>query len=529
MYLFMHKLKRVKNMFKRCIAVYICIFAVLCGICARLVYIVTSPHYTATLTHNTISVEISQNRGTVFDCNGKKLTNNGYTYTALVTPYDINNEDIAPYLNDFQKEQLREGYPVAVTVDTSFNSDTLSVVRAYDRYSAIAAHIIGYTDAEGNGVCGVESGYNDILNGETISAAFYKDGNGSVLHGIKPQIINNEPASGIMLTIDKKIQQIIEQVAEKELSLGAVVVIENGSGKIRGMCSVPAFSQKNIETALDDENSPFLNRALCSYSPGSVFKIVTAAAALESDVEFTFECTGSVKVGDRDFHCVSEHGNVDLCSALSQSCNCYFIKLALLLGADTVYSMAKNLGFLQEDKLCEGIVADEGGLTGLSVLNNSKGALSLFSFGQGDVEVTPVQIASMLQCITNGGKQYKPTLIEGITDNEGSITEAAKQMAPTFVLSESTANTLCEYLMSAVNNGTGKSAQTLSGDAGGKTATVQTGRYSDDGTELDNTWFAGFFANKKYSVVIFNESDEFSAKSCAPIFAQIANRICEMK
>lgn len=516
-------------MFKRCITVYICVFAIFCGICARLAYIVTSPRYTAALTHNTISVEISQNRGTIFDCNGEKLTNSEYTYTALVTPYDINNADIAGYLNDFQKERLREGYPVAVTVDTSFDSENFSVVRTYDRYSSIASHIIGYTDSEGNGVCGIESGYNDILKGDTISAAFYKDGNGSILQGIEPEITNNEPEKGVMLTIDKDIQEIIEQIAEQELSAGAVVVIENQSGKIRGMCSVPAFSQKSIESSLDDEDSPFLNRALCSYSPGSAFKIVTAAAALENNTEFTFECTGSVRVGDRDFHCVSEHGKVDLCAALSQSCNCYFIKLALQLGADTVYSMAKNLGFLQEDKLCEGIVSDEGNLTELSVLYNSDGALALFSFGQGDVETTPVQIASMLQCITNGGKQYKPTLIEGVTDSDGNITRSQEQMSPTFVLSENTANTLCEYLMYAVNNGTGKSAQTVSGDAGGKTATVQTGRYSDDGAELDNTWFAGFFADKKYSVVIFNESNGESAGSCAPIFAQIANRICEMK
>ena len=153
-------------------------------------------------------------------------------------------------------------------------------------------------------------------------------------------------AGGVAVTIDRDIQLLCEQASEG-LGKGAVVVTEVPNCEIRALVSLPGFQQDKIDEAARDPASPLLNRAFSAYAPGSVFKLVTAAAALEEgSVLRTFDCTGSINAGGLMFHCYDglPHGRIDLGGAIAKSCNGYFISTARALGGQPVLSMAYDLG-----------------------------------------------------------------------------------------------------------------------------------------------------------------------------------------
>ena len=171
------------------------------------------------------------------------------------------------------------------------------------------------------------------------------DGAGKPLQGIAPEIQNtlDEAKAGIVLSIDQQIQYIAEQAAKKYIDRGAVVVLEPKTGQVLAMVSLPDFQQDTLVEALDDERSPLLNRALCNYNCGSVFKIVSAAAALEAGVSLSesHTCTGSINVGGISFHCHNRlgHGVMSMVSGFAQSCNPYFIQLMQGVGGEALYTI----------------------------------------------------------------------------------------------------------------------------------------------------------------------------------------------
>lgn len=513
---------------KRIIYVFLCLIICFSLAVGRIIYINYDEIYTASADNSRRSTEIGKVRGTIFDSGGVRLTNCDYEYYAAVPPTANGINAVADYIDETDRKTLSTGFPVTVKVNKNFYSDSVVKVKIHKRYSGIASHIIGYCDQNGDGICGIEQSYNDILKGKTIKVSFDTDATGEII-GNSERVEEDAgyEGNGVMLTIDKSIQTICEQVAKKYIEKGAIVVLDNNSGKIRAMVSSPDYDPNNVSASLDSPSSPFYNRALAAYNCGSVFKLCVAAAALYYDIDFETECKGSIKVGDTVFNCLSEHKDVDMKKALAVSCNCYFIKLGAKIGASRLLSFAKSIGFGNEISLSSSLVSTGATLPELSDLTEKPAELANFSFGQGVIMTSPLQIASMIQCIANGGKLIKPSLVEGVTDAKGKLIEKQKKDLPTYILNEKDAKTLCNYMINTVKNGTGKAAEPINSGAGGKTATAQTGIYDKDGNAVCQTWFGGFYPaeNPVYTIVVLCENGDSGGSTAAPIFKEIADNI----
>ena len=171
---------------------------------------------------------------------------------------------------------------------------------------------------------------------------------GKLLEGVAPTIDNtlSRANGGAVLTLDADIQQITEDIAAKYIKKGAVIVMQPQTGDILAMASLPSYHPQKVAEVLEDENAPLLNRALCNYNCGSVFKIVSAATALESGVN-PDTCNGSITVGNTVFHCHNRlgHGLLKMEEAFAKSCNSYFIELVSGVGGNALWQMASRLQF----------------------------------------------------------------------------------------------------------------------------------------------------------------------------------------
>ena len=356
----------------------------------------------------------------------------------------------------------------------------------------LAPHVVGYLDSLGGGAAGIELAMDDVLSqcGGEISVTYRVDAVGRVLAGEEPQVVNTleESAAGVALTLDSAIQRLAQQAAQK-LGKGAVVVTEAPGCKIRAVASVPDFSPLDLSEATQREDSPLVNRAFSAYAPGSVFKVAVAAALLEEGLgELTFTCVGSLNAGGLQFHCVDStaHGELDLEGALAHSCNCYFINAARVLGGQEILSMAYNLGFGSAQEFGRGLWTAAGELPTLQSLGNAR-ALANFSFGQGELTATPLQVCSMLNAVASGGQYTAPQLLEGLVSQTGELrplSSAAPQQAQ--VMQPSTARALQQALRTAAQEGTGQAAAPEGAAVGIKTGTAQTG-VLENGEELLST------------------------------------------
>ncbi len=526
-------------MFRRALAVFIVLSLAMVGLSLRIINISENTVQAAN-TVSTMSVDLATLKGTIYDCEMRPITNSETDIYIAAKPDNraiaLLKEVLLPEVFDSVKERMSKGKPVAVksekTVSDSENVKTVYVPKRYgDNF--FACHIIGYTDGENKGISGIEKAYNSLLSSEIKipRVRFSADANGRAMLGEKITVENNEiPKTGVVLTIDKDIQEITELALDNSgAECAAAVVMDIENGAVKACVSRPAFDRNNLSDALDDAKAPLINRALLSFSVGSVFKPVVAAAALENGIESTFEynCTGSVMHNGVTFNCHkrSGHGVLNMQGAVANSCNTYFIALALETGAGNIVEISKKFGFGSAAKLCEGINGASGYLPEENELD-SKAAIANLSFGQGSLLATPVQICTMMAAIANDGKLVKPYLVEGEIGSDGKYIKIENYKEQIRVISEKTAQILKKCLEKVVTDGSGKKAASEFVSAAGKTATAQTGK-SKNGKELYNTWFAGYFPadNPKYAIAILRENGEEGAVSCAPIFKLISETI----
>ncbi|MGN1081431.1 MAG: peptidoglycan D,D-transpeptidase FtsI family protein, partial [Acutalibacteraceae bacterium] len=333
------------------------------------------------------------------------------------------------------------------------------------------------------------------------------------------------------LTIDCRIQKICEDAAEEMLPVGAIIVQDISTGDIKACVSMPTYSVTDVASAMDAENSPLINRAFTAYNVGSVFKLCVAAAAIESgiDTDYEYECTGKITLGSTSYNCNNRngHGVLDMTGGLCNSCNTYFINLALKTGASAIFQMAEKMGFGRSKELCSSIISASGNMPSLDELQNHIGELANFAFGQGKLLATPLQISGMVTAIANGGLYLEPSLVLGTTDSDGEIT-VTRKVESERIMSSKTAAKLREMMIQVVENGTGKNAG-ISAGAGGKTASAETG-WIINGESATQCWFSGFFPaeNSKYTVTVLAENGSSGSSSAAPVFAKIAESIIQL-
>ncbi|MFT9078195.1 peptidoglycan D,D-transpeptidase FtsI family protein [Ethanoligenens sp.] len=530
------KSKRLVGLF----AVFIALFGLLIVRLVRLAQ-PDSAISQAAQTHGSYNLKLGVERGTIYDTNLNSLVNTQSAYIAVVRPQKNPSTQFAalsPHVADWDdlKKKLSTRLPFSIRVNTpNLKAPGVLVVRMDQRYSGsdIAPQLIGYLDSSGNGAAGLEKSYNAVLaqNTQTLYADFPVDATGRSLTGLPPEIRQEGEShtGGIVLTIDRDIQQAAQKAADKYLKAGAVVVMDPKTGDILASVSNPSFNQNNLAAALKGTNSPMLNRAFTAFNVGSVFKINVAAAALESGVSanFSVQDNGSIVVAGRTFHDenTSGYGLMDMATGMSNSSNIYYITLGQKIGAETVLNMAQRLGFGHTYELALGLLPSAGNLPSSSELD-IPAALANFSIGQGTFMATPIQVARMVSAVAAGGLLPMPRLVKASVDKNRQITRTYSNATPDRVFSASTANQLQQFLITTVKEGTGRPAAPVYGGAGGKTSTAQTG-WVENGKAMNQTWFAGFYPaeNPRYVIAAMMQNGTAGGTDAGPVFKYIADSL----
>lgn len=466
-------------------------------------YIATSGAYTVSEGYNSYSVLVDNLAPNLYYSNFTKMTNNKLTYLAVLKPSE-KTLAILPKLFENTDEiidELKKGKPIVRTVDVSY-AENVRILAAYENENTCSQLI------ERNSA-GLLQYLPNSVGSRKIS--FYVDAKGRALSGDDGRLTddNYDSKQGLQLTIDKQVQQITYDAC-REMASGCAVVMNVKDGAILAVVNQP--------------NHQYLNKVFSLYSVGSVFKIAVAAAALENNVDPEYQCSGSITVGNVTFSCQKQktHGVQHIKEAMANSCNCYFVNLALQLGAKKLLQTADTLGFNGVTKLYDGWEIQNASLPSESDLR-SKGQLALLGFGQGTLLATPLQICSMLCTVANGGSYHSPYLVDKTVDDSGNRTSYPRDISGTKVLTKS--QELLTDLRYVVSDGTGRSADYRNQSAG-KTATAQTGQFAG-GEEKLNTWFAGVYPydNPQYAIVIMTEDGTSGATDCCPIFRTIVEKL----
>ncbi len=521
---------------RRAIAAYFLISLSFLFLTARIIETTAKKYSAAAQSGHYKTVEIGSTRGKIYDRNLEKLVDEKEELISAFTPSVKAKQILSRLLGEERAKEIIESQkPYVGKTDEEVNTEEIRTFSVPQRYSedSLACHLVGYVNSQsGNGVCGIEKAFNSFLkeNGGKLSVSFEVDASGKVLQGLD-KIINDEnfdSKAGVVLTIDKRIQKIAEAALEKStVKSGCAIVLHAGSGEILALANVPSFDRNRVEDYLDSKLSPLSNKALSAYSAGSVFKSVIAAYALESGISEnrSFTCQGKMKVGDTVFTCYNQkaHGKQTLAEALQNSCNTYFIDLIEALDTDGLLMFCRSLGLSAQTVLADGLSGEKGLLPKNEELL-LRGERANFSFGQGRLLVTPVQMAGVYHAIATG-EYIEPGVLFGLA-NEDRLVRKEKAKQKKQVLSQSTVKKMRKLLSSVVEKGKAQKAKSSLLSLAGKTGTAQSGVF-ENGREVCRTWFSGFFPseNPHYIVVVLNEDGEGGNVDCAPVFREICEKI----
>lgn len=490
-------------------------------------------------------LRISDIRGTIYDCRNVPLVNAEKKLVAAVIPGVEALSLLTPAVCEEKREELFKkcsgNTPFMIEIEKEIRSPWIKVFEVPIRYSGVtlAPHIIGYISGDKKGIAGIEKVFDEYLSGknQNICIKYDVDASGKILPGGQ-NIVEDKSyctSKGVVLNIDSRIQAIAEECAGKYMSRGAVVITQVPNCEIRACASLPSFSPKDVSKYLNDKNSPLLNRSFCSFNLGSIFKLVTSAAALKKGVssELVYDCCGINEVDDAKFKCFNckKHGLINMQDAIAYSCNGYFIELIKnKINKDDLLKMASKFGLGKEIVFADGIASKEGKLPAGESLDDIK-TFANFSFGQGKLLATPVQISALINAIASGGIYTSPKLIKGFTaenmkfsayDARPELQKSDKIISPEIALK------LKEFMKASVDYGTGKKGkpEDPETEVAAKTSTAQTG-IIEDGKRIEQSWFAGFFPydKPKYSIVVLSEAGAGGGESAGPIFKEIVERI----
>lgn len=518
-----------------------------------LIQVIHGPRYSKmALPQQTLSIPIEEIKGNITDRNGIPLTGIDTEYELIVIPKSMEHEteayDAVYRLTQREKEslpvtshyilQVVNKDPMLLYDIESGKYRGLIIKKNNIRYgkSSLARHLVGYIRKSDNKpLSGIEKAYGDFLHpGEykvLHALAYNKD---AVLPNYRYVI--SEPESDyqdVRLTLDFHIQDALENILDiyTDHKHGGIVV-EVGSGEILALASRPHFDQNN-PTKGDDSQISELSIPLNPYPPGSIFKLVVAAAALESGKynEYSmFHCKGGIQVGSHFVRCHESTeglGHITFKEAFAYSCNDTFIKIASDLGGDVIVDMAEQLGFgtpLDID------LQNASGQFGSKDTYIGSG-ISNLAIGQGDVLVTPLQVADALLTIINDGEKKRLSLVKGLVSPNGEFESNDKPIISSKrILSSNTARILKRCMVDTVEYGTGTIARDLEiGGTAGKTGTPEVSSDANDSTMYG--WFAGYFPveEPRYIVVIMSKEEGVASKTAAPVFHDIARAIWQLE
>lgn len=412
----------------------------------------------------------------------ERMNNTNSQYELLAKKVDEDTADqIRQLINDMNIEGL----------------DLVATSRRVYPYGSLASHILGFVGAENTGLYGLESRYDQYLQGQSGLVVSAKDVKGNPLPYEYEQYFAAQSGQDVVLTLDANVQYYLEKyVGEMADKYGAEngatgIVMDVKTGGILGMVSYPTYDLNNAFTVQNDQFKKDLtdtsdqlmkqwrNKALNdTYEPGSTFKILTMSAAMEEgliNMNTTYTCTGGIHVSDATIHCTGTHGTQTLKEAAAHSCNPAFITFGLQLGNEKFYEYMNDFGLMSGT----GIDLD-GEATGVFASPESFTQLDLacYAFGQ-NFNVTPIALIAAQAACVNGGYLHTPYLVEQIVDSDGSITYQHDTTPVRQVVSEETSAHVRECLEYVVSDGTGRNGQVKGYRVGGKTGTADKGQTGD--------------------------------------------------
>lgn len=382
----------------------------------------------------------------------------------------------------------------------------------------LLTQILGFTSIDNDGQTGIEAYYNSFLTGVNGFSYVQSDLQGREIGGSLRYYVGANQGNDIYLTVDSKMQLIVEQTLEKIMSeqkAKAVtgIILNAQDGSVLAMSSKPSFDLNDVPRDNLDElfEQSKIKSVTDIYEPGSTFKILTVASALEeglTSIDDRFYCPGYRIVDGVKIKCWKTigHGSQTLKEAFANSCNCCFMDLALRLGKDKFYSYMEKFGLGQKTGIdCSG--EQKGILMSKSSVKNVD--LARMGFGHA-ITVTPIQLLSAVACVTNGGSYYSPHIMEKICEGE-VIVKKADEKVRNNVISSSTSKIVNELLEFAENK-QGKYTFVEGYNVGGKTGTAQ--KYKESGGIDQGKYISSFIGtypadNPRY--ILFVMVDEPSA------------------
>lgn len=503
------------------------------------------------------NIPVTAKRGEIWDRNGERLAYNISSPSVMAVPAQVEDAELtakqlAPLLgmstDTIYKEITKKKATVKlnpggrkITLELANQVRDLKLPgivvaednKRYYPFKDLAAHILGFTGIDNQGLTGVEARYESALRGIEGSVSFLSDASGHMMPNSTEKYFEPRDGLNLQLTIDKDIQTIMERELDQamiDLNPKHVISIamDPNSGEILAMASRPNYSPEDYR----DYSSEVYNRNLpvwMTYEPGSTFKIITLAAALqEGKVDLFnehFFDPGRVEVGGAKLRCWKKggHGSQTFLEVVENSCNPGFVALGNRLGKDTLFQYIRDFGF--------------GKKTGIDMSGEASGILfkldrvgpvelATTAFGQG-VSVTPIQQIAAVSAAINGGKYYQPHVAKGFVHPEtGMVVDEVEPKMVKQVISEETSKKVREALEYVVAQGTGRNAFIDGYRVGGKTGTAQkviNGRYSPDEHIVS---FIGFAPADDPKIVIYTAVDDpqgiqFGGLVAAPIVKRI--------
>lgn len=503
------------------------------------------------------NIPFEPKRGEIIDRNGVPLATNISAPTVYVIPRQVKDpaatsEKLAAVLN-IPKEnayrqitqgesivRIKEGRKISHEKAKEIRSLGLEGIyigedsKRHYPFGSYLSHVLGFSGVDNQGLMGLELYYDKELSGERGSVKFYANAKGERMNDMADDYEKPVDGLDLKLTIDTKIQTIIEReldIAEATYNPDGIIAIamDPNNGKILGMSSRPTFDPanfRNVSQEVYNRNLPVWS----SYEPGSTFKIITLAAALEEGKvnleKEHFHDSGSVEVAGARLKCWKRggHGSQSFLEVVQNSCNPGFVELGQRLGKDTLFKYIKDFGFGQKTGID---LAGEG--SGILFNLNRVGPVELATtaFGQG-VSVTPIQQVAAVAAAVNGGTLYKPYIAQELIDPvTKEVVMRNTPVAKRKVISEETSKEIRHALETVVAQGSGFRAFVDSYRIGGKTGTAQK---AQNGRYLENNFivsFMGFAPADDPQIIVYVAVDNpkggliFGGTVAAPIVGSI--------
>ncbi len=524
---------------RRLVALTAGISIILAVLAARVysIQIIDGPIYEAMATaQQRVAVAGVDSRGEICDRNGEQLTGAKLQYIYILRRDRIDDkEKVMNLLNRLEARERRtsnEKYRI-FTSEHYMKSTGETLRKEYGAYimqfpqryeeNQTAVYVLGYVrDSDGVGIAGLERAYDGFLGQRDKVIYGVADAANRILPGYGVQN-SQERSCRLVTTLDRELQKSLEEIVSGvEEGRACIIVTDVKSGEILASAAAPGYDPLQVEELLKSDQSELLNIAFQGlYPPGSVFKIVVAAAALEEGIaslKTEFTCDGAEEFGEHGevtVGCTSKdgHGTLTLEEAFAESCNCTFIQLGKSVGSEKILSMAERLGFGRE--VLSGLEMDHPG--NLPSGDDTAGpGIANLSIGQGTLLVTPLQVVQMTQIIANDGIDTGLYLVRGMESDSGF--EPVERKQGLRVLSSNTAQDLLNMMRSVTQNGTARSLRDW--DCGGKTGSAE--GYVN-GVPAVHAWFTGVvpLEEPQYAVTVFVEGGGSGGSVAVPVFERV--------